>query len=73
MTQKEQKVNIQTDMDLVRRTEYQDDRYDDLYYQNYARHPITGQTQNSYFDQRHYKPNPQRLPEYLQTSNYLKG
>ena len=53
VTQKEQKVNIQLDRDLERGTEYQDDKDDDLDDQNYVRHPIIGQVQDSYLDQRH--------------------
>ena len=50
---KEQKVNTQIDIDVERRTEYLSDRYDDLDDQNYVRHPIIGQMQVSYLDQRH--------------------
>ena len=41
--------------------------------QNYVRHPTIWQTQNSYFDQRHYKPSHQRILEGLQPSDYFKG
>ena len=38
-TQNEQKVSKQIERDLVRRTEYKDDRHDNLEDQNYIRHP----------------------------------
>ena len=56
--QTEQQVNKQTERDLVLRTEYEDDRQDDLDNQNYIRQPTWGQVQHPYFDQRHYRPNP---------------
>ena len=58
VTQNEQKVNKQIERDLVIRTEYQDDRHDDLDDQNYIRHPTIGQIQNPYPDQKHYRLNP---------------
>ena len=58
LTEKGQKVNIEIDRDLQRRTEYIDDRYDDLDDKNYVKHPIKGQTQDSYLYQSPYKPNP---------------
>ena len=55
VTQNEQKVNKQIEIDLIIRTEYLDDRHDDLDDQNYIRHPAIGQTQYPFCDQRHYK------------------
>ena len=52
VTQNEQKVNKQIAIDLIR-TEYQDDRHDDLDDQNYSIQPTVEQTHNIYFDQRH--------------------
>ena len=60
VTQNEQKVNKQIERDLVIRNEYQDDKHVDLDDQTYIRQPTIGQIQNPYFDQRHYRPNPNR-------------
>ena len=58
---------------LVRKTECQDNRHDNLEDQNYITHYTVGQTQDSYFDQRHYKPIHQRELEDLEPSGYFKG
>ena len=59
-------------MDLVRKTACPQNRHDNLQDLNYIQHCTIGQMQDSYFDQRHYKPSHLIELEDLQTSGYFK-
>ena len=71
-TEIKQKVNKQVERDLMMRTDYINDRHDNLDVQSYIRYPTIGQTQNLYFDKRHHRTNSHRASGNIHPQVILK-